>query len=49
MKDSKKQLDEMWQQIENAKKEYSKIIIAGLPEKDSKEVSIDSRLRTITF
>lgn len=38
MHDSKEQLDEMWQQIENAKKEYSSIIISGLSAKDPKEL-----------
>lgn len=39
MNNSKSQLDQIYNQIEKSKKEYAKIIVSGLSDSDSKEVS----------
>lgn len=39
MKESDRLLDEMWQKMEIAKKEYSRIIVSGLSDTDFKEVN----------
>jgi len=40
MDNSKKQLDQLYNQIENAKKEFAKIIIEGLSDSDPREVTL---------
>jgi len=44
MDNSKNQLDQIYNQIENAKKEFTKIIVAGLSDKDPKEVTFTCEL-----
>jgi hypothetical protein len=39
MNNNKSQLDQIYEQIESAKKEYSKIIVSGLSDSDPKEVT----------
>ena len=39
MNEKKKLLDQMWDQIEDAKKEFAKIVISGLSDKDPNEVT----------
>jgi hypothetical protein len=44
MNDNKNQLDQIYNQIEKAKKEYAKIIISGLSDSDPKEVTFTCEL-----
>lgn len=44
MDNSKNQLDQIYYQIENAKKEFTKIIVSGLSDKDPKEVTFTCEL-----
>ncbi len=44
MNDNKNQLDQIYKQIENAKKEFTKIIVSGLSDSDPKEVTFTCEL-----
>jgi len=44
MNDNKKQLDQIYKQTENAKKEFTKIIVSGLSDSDPKEVTFTCEL-----
>lgn len=44
MNDNKNQLDQIYNQIEKAKKEYAKIIVSGLSDSDPKEVTYTCEL-----
>ena len=44
MNEKKKLLDQLWDQIEDAKKEFTKILISGLSDEDPNEVTFTCQI-----